>query len=154
MLSLYSLFFFLQTIYVNVKQHPFAKYKNSERFFFFFLIRNKTAKVTYFISKRQNAQRVRLYLTYFWCYIFHNFSLLITLCIELHCNLIILRHCFSRSLLIDLLPRIHVMIDFSIEKEIFLRIQDTSLNMVHLVFQLLFRRSESNIHCLPHPNIN
>ena len=90
---------------------------------------------------------MRLYLTYFWCYIFHNFSLLITLCIELHCNLIILRHCFSRSLLIDLLPRIHVMIDFSIEKEIFLRIQDTSLNMVHLVFQLLFRRSESNIAC-------
>ena len=151
-LYIYIYIFFLQTIYVNVKQHPFAKYKNSETFFFF--IRNKTAKVTYFISKRQNAQRVRLYLTYFWCYIFHNFSLLITLCIELHCNLIILRHCFSRSLLIDLLPRIHVMIDFSIEKEIFLRIQDTSLNMVHLVFQQLFRRSESNIYCLPHPNIN
>ena len=106
-LYIYIYIYFLQTIYVNVKQHPFAKYKNSETFFFF--IRNKTAKVTYFISKRQNAQRVRLYLTYFWCYIFHNFSLLITLCIELHCNLIILRHCFSRSLLIDLLPRIHVM---------------------------------------------
>ena len=37
-----------------------------------FLIRNKTAKITYFKSKRQYALRVRLYLTYFWCYIVYN----------------------------------------------------------------------------------
>ena len=32
---------------------------------FFTLIGNKTAKITYLISKRQNAMSVRLYLTFF-----------------------------------------------------------------------------------------
>ena len=39
----------------------------------FFLIRNKTAKITYFISERWNTLRVKLYLTCYSCYIVHNF---------------------------------------------------------------------------------
>ena len=58
-----------------------------------FLIRNKTAKITYCISKRQNTPRVRSYLTCFGLILFITFPVLIILCcIELHCNLLIPRH--------------------------------------------------------------
>ena len=56
---------------------------------FILLIWNKVAKITYFISKRQNVLRVKLYLKYFGVILF-TFPLLTTLCCaELHSNLLI-----------------------------------------------------------------
>ena len=90
------------------------------------MIRNKTALINHFISKRQNALRVMLYLTYFWCYIVHSFSFINHVMLH-RASLEVansFRLCFSRLCLINRLPRIHIMIDIIIEKVIFLRIQD------------------------------
>ena len=87
---------------------------------FFLLIWNKTAKITRFISKKQNTLRVTLHLTN---YVASSFPVT--------CQ-------FFNSCLIDQLLRIQIMIDFIIEKDIFLRIQDIITNMVHFVFQLSF----------------
>ena len=50
--------------------------------------------------------------------------LIVLCCIELHCNLLISRRCFSHSCLIDRLPQIQTTTDFIIEKTIFPQIQD------------------------------